>query len=105
MARIFNKLRSLFPRQYIKSNRWSVLFFAIVLFMLFVIGRNIIHAIQIGHDSSILRSEAKQYQKRITADSTLIESLKHDSELERYARENYYLQRPNEEIFIIEGGK
>ncbi len=31
----------------------------------------------------------------------LIERLKIDSELERYARENFYMKRRDEELFII----
>ncbi len=95
-------MKRIFSFQYILDNRWTVLTLAIIIVMLFMIGRNIIHAVQIGHESSLLRREAELYQERITRDSAVIESLKYDSELERYARENYLLQREDEEIFIVE---
>ncbi len=73
--------------------------------MLFVIGRNAFHAVRIRYEIAVLRGDARRYQERITRDSTMIDNLKYDAELERYARENYFMQRKNEEIFIIEGAE
>ncbi len=81
----------------------TLLTIVVVLFMLFVIGRNAFHAARIRYEIAILRGDARKYQERITRDSTMIENLRYDSELERYARENYFMQRENEEIFILEG--
>lgn len=75
---------------------------AIMAFMVFVIGRSVIHAISIGMQIGELEELRDGYQDDITRDSTILERLKYDDELERYARENYYMQRPNEELFIIE---
>ncbi|MFI3282588.1 MAG: septum formation initiator family protein [Rikenellaceae bacterium] len=74
----------------------------IMLLMLFVIGRNMIHALSIRSDISTLEYEAEYYQKRIKSDSTLLEELKFDDKLEKYARENYRMQRRGERVYIIE---
>ncbi len=87
--------------QQITRNRWSMVLLAVMLFMIYMIGRNAIHAIQIGRELMVLNREAAIYQESITRDSTLIERLKIDSELERYARENFYMKRRDEELFII----
>lgn len=94
-----------FSLEYIKANMLTPITILVVIFMLFVIGRNAVHAIHIRYEIGVLRGDARKYQERITKDSTVIESLKYDAELERYARENYFMQRKNEEIFIIEGAE
>ncbi len=90
---------------YIRENMLTLLTIVIVAFMLFMIGRNAFHAARIRYEIAVLRGDERRYQERITRDSTMIESLRYDAELERYARENYFMQRKNEEIFIIEGEK
>ncbi|MFI3292351.1 MAG: septum formation initiator [Rikenellaceae bacterium] len=74
----------------------------VMLFMLFIIGRNMIHAMSIRGDIAVLEDEAEFYQSHITADSTLLEDLKYDDKLEKYAREHYRLQRRGERVFIME---
>lgn len=86
---------------YILENRWTFLTIVIASVMVIMIGRNVIHAIKISYQISILNAEKALYQASITEDSTLIENLKYDYELERYAREKYLMQREGEEIFII----
>lgn len=98
-------VRAWFSMSYLLANRWTIVTVAIVIFMLVVIGRNLAHAIFIRYEIAVLEGEKGRYQELITADSALIESLKYDKELERYARENYFMQRAKEEIFIVESGK
>ncbi len=74
----------------------------VMLFMLFIISRNMIHAISIRSDIAVLEDEAQFYQSHITADSTLLEELKYDDKLEKYAREHYRLQRRGERVYIVE---
>ncbi len=75
---------------------------AIMLFMLFIIGRNMIHALSIRGDISTLESEAEFYESHIAADSILLEELKYDDKLEKYAREHYRLQKRGERVFVVE---
>ncbi len=87
---------------FIKANRWTPLILIAVSLMLYSIGRNAIHAIRIHHEIRGLEADRDRYQKLITRDSTFLESLKDEAELERFAREAHHLQRSNEEIFIFE---
>lgn len=73
-----------------------------MLFMLFVIGRNMLHALRIKGSISTLEAEAEYYEERVKADSMLIEELKFDDKLEKYAREHYRMQRRGESVYIIE---
>lgn len=72
----------------------------------------ILGIILIGHPSTAIVStlvEMKNLRTRkaiceesIRRDSLLIENLKNDEFLERYAREKYYMQGKNEDLFIVE---
>lgn len=42
------------------------------------------------------------YQQEIDKDKIFIEKMKDSNEVEKYAREKYYLKRENEDIYIIE---
>ena len=43
-----------------------------------------------------------RYKAEIRRDSMIIENLKNDELLERYAREKYLMQGKNEQVFIVE---
>ncbi len=75
---------------------------AIMLFMIFIIGRNMIHALSIKGEISALEYEAEYFMKHIKSDSTLLEELKYDDKLEKYAREHYRMQRRGESVYVIE---
>ncbi len=63
---------------------------------------NIYHAIVRSSQNSELKAQIKEYQQSIERDSLIIEQIKSDEGLEKYARENYYMQRRGEKIYIIE---
>ena len=62
---------------------WVVITCIIVVFTIFIVGRNLLHA-------------------RIEQDSTLLEELKYDDNLEQFARERYRMQRRGEKVYIVE---
>ena len=51
---------------------------------------------------SELHQQKKYYQERIEADKVRFEELhKGNAELEKFAREQYYMSKPDEDIYII----
>lgn len=80
---------------------WITLTSAIILFTLFIIGRNLVTVAKIHHRIRLLKREKAIYEKRIAEDSTLLEKLQYDEYLEQYAREHYHMQRRNEDVYII----
>ena len=64
--------------------------------------RNLITTIKTRHRISHLEEQRDHYRARITEDSTMLERLKYDEFLEKYARERFHMQRPNEYIYIME---
>ncbi len=86
---------------YIRSHLWTSITIVIVGAMLYVIGRNVVHAITIKSKIHSLVHEKEAIQELITRDSMVVDGLKTNSQIERYAREQYLMQRENEEVFII----
>ncbi|MFI3277851.1 MAG: septum formation initiator [Rikenellaceae bacterium] len=89
-------------REKIIHNLWTLSTATVMIFLLYSIGRNLLHALEIKGDISTLEDNAKRYKALIEADSTLLEELKYDDLLEKYARENYRMKRHDETLFIIE---
>ncbi|HSI70278.1 MAG TPA: septum formation initiator family protein [Gillisia sp.] len=86
----------------ILSNRY-VLILLIFAFWMFFLDSNswFIHN-ELNQEINELQSNKEYYKKEIAKDRTIIEKLNDSFELENYARQNYYMKRPNEDIFIIE---
>lgn len=81
---------------------WVVATALIVLFTLLVVWRNGVHALRIKRQINRLETEKERYRQQITQDSTLVEQLRYDDYLEEYAREQYNMQGPDEEVYIVE---
>lgn len=81
---------------------WIVATAFIVVFTVFVVGRNALHAVRIKRQINALNREKGFYRERIEQDSTLLERLRYDDGLEEYAREKYRMQRRDEHVYIIE---
>ena len=80
---------------------WIVATAAIVVFTVFMVGRNALHAVKIKRQINVLTRERAYYSEKIEQDSTLLERLRYDDFLEEYARENYHMQRRDEQVYII----
>lgn len=80
---------------------WVVTTAIIVVFTVFVVGRNLLHAVGIKREIAALEDKRDFYRTRIAQDSALIEQLRFDDYLEAYAREHYRMQRRDEHVYII----
>ena len=57
---------------------------------------------ELNTDLENLENEKEYYKKEIDKDNKAIKKLTAKDGLEKFAREEYYLKRENEDIFIIE---
>ena len=57
---------------------WIVATAVIVVFTVFVVGRNALHAVKIKRQINALTREQSYYSEKIAQDSTLLERLKYD---------------------------
>lgn len=80
---------------------WVVATAMILVFTVFIVGRNLIHVVQIKRQINVLEREQERYRARIDQDSTLLENLRYDDYLEEYARENFHMQRRDERVYVL----
>tara|TARA_R110002094_G_scaffold510_8_gene2518 strand:- start:1286 stop:1549 length:264 start_codon:yes stop_codon:yes gene_type:complete len=57
---------------------------------------------ELNTDIEALEDEKEYYKREIEKDNKAIKKLSTEEGLEKFAREEYYMKRDNEEIFIIE---
>ena len=57
---------------------------------------------ELNDEINALQDTKEFYKKEIDEDKQFIEKMKDSDEVEKYAREKYYLKKENEDIFIIE---
>lgn len=74
----------------------------IIIFTIFIVGRNALHALKIKRQIKVLTREQVYYREAIERDSALLEQLRYDDYLEEYAREHYRMQRRDEHVYIME---
>ena len=57
---------------------------------------------ELSDDIKALEESKEFYKKEIKKDRAFINKMEDSSEMERFAREKYYLKKENEDIYIIE---
>ena len=94
----------------IKKNKWVRIFsnkyFLIVIlfsFWMFFFDTNsyFIHT-ELNESIETLENNKENYNHEIKKDKAFIVKMKDSNEIEKYAREKYYLKKENEDIYIIE---
>jgi cell division protein FtsB len=90
--------------KYLKPfKNWFVLILVIfAVWMLFFDANSWLIHHELNTDIKALENEKEYYQREIEKDNKAIKKLSTDEGLEKFAREEYYMKRENEEIFIIE---
>ena len=81
----------------------TIVFFALT----FIMGDSSLYK-RYTYDEKIrnLEKEIKHYQKEIEINSKKLNDLHTDKEgLERFAREEYFMKKPNEDVYIIKNGQ
>ena len=80
---------------------WWITTGIVVLFTLVFVGQNLLHVLSLKRDIAKLEGEEEDSLEKIERDSTLVNQLRYDDYLEEYAREQFGMQRTEEEVFII----
>ncbi|MFI3286286.1 MAG: septum formation initiator [Rikenellaceae bacterium] len=89
-------------KKQVREQIFIVITVVIMAPILIVIAKNLYHSFEIWREISELNGETEIYQESITRDSLLLEKIKSDEGLEKYARETFFMQRSGERVFIIE---
>jgi cell division protein FtsB len=83
-------------------NKYLIVFLAFSIFVTFFDEHSLIHRWQTYRKISEMEKELKFYQDEIKATKTKKNELQSsDANLEKFAREHYYMKKEDEDIFII----
>jgi cell division protein FtsB len=79
---------------------WVLLFF--LTWMIFLDNYSYFDHRFLDHQIEELEDNKAYYQDEILKDQNSIKQLKNPEEIEKYAREKYYMKKDSEDIYIIE---
>lgn len=84
------------------KNVFILILFVFIVWMLFFDANSYLIHHELNSDIDALETEKEYYRKEIEKDKKAIKKLSTEEGLEKFAREEYYMKRDSEEIFIIE---
>ena len=84
------------------GNKYVIFILLFLTWMFFFDANNYFFHKELSDDIKALEESEEFYKKEIKKDRTFIDKMKDSSEMERFAREKYYLKKENEDIYIIE---
>ena len=98
------KLRELRKRKWFRvaSNKYLLVLVAFLFWMLFLDSNSWLIHHELNSEIDALEKNKQYYLNEISKDKAVIDKLSDSLELEKFARNEYYMKRENEEIFIIE---
>jgi cell division protein DivIC len=79
---------------------WVLLFFC--TWMLFLDNYSYFDHRILNNEINELEDNKKYYEEEIRKDKEAIKLLKNDDQVEKYAREKYYMKKDSEDIYIVE---
>ncbi|MBD81598.1 MAG: septum formation initiator [Crocinitomicaceae bacterium] len=83
-------------------NKYSITLLVFFTYMLFFDQNDVISLIRIKQELGELEENKEYYKEQIDiTQKDLTDLLTNDDNLERYAREKYFMKKENEDIFVI----
>ena len=70
--------------------------------MVFLDTNSLLVHYELDNEIEKLEKRKNYYENEMTSDKKQIRSLQQPFQIEKYARENFYMKKPHEDIFIIE---
>ncbi|MBT0609172.1 FtsB family cell division protein [Aequorivita echinoideorum] len=84
------------------SNKYMLILILFVVWMVFFDTNSYLIHHELDHDINGLEENRDFYKNEIDSDKAFIKKMEDSNEMEKFAREKYYLKKENEDIFIIE---
>ena len=98
----FKNLTNAYPILKILGNRYVIVLAFFTVWMLFLDNTSYMEHRILNKQLNELKDNKKYYQDEIKKDEENIKQLKNPDQIEKYAREKYYMKRDSEDIYIIE---
>ena len=86
----------------ILTNIYILILTVFVVWMVFFDTNSLLIHLELKREIKKLEKQKEFLEEEIAKDKEVIDRLSDPEELEKFAREQYYLKRKNEEIYIIE---
>ncbi|MFZ5941406.1 MAG: FtsB family cell division protein [Bacteroidota bacterium] len=83
-------------------NKYIVTITLFLVWIVFLSKYNLVERVRMINDIKGMERDIQYYQEQIARDSTRLKELTTSRDnLEKYAREQYYMKKKNEDIFVI----
>lgn len=86
----------------VASNLYVLVLTIFMVWMLFFDQNSLLIHMELQREIQKLEQQQEFLREQIARDREVIETLSDPKQLEKFAREQYYLKKPDEEIYIIE---
>jgi cell division protein FtsB len=84
------------------KNKYVITIAVFAIWMLFFDQNNVVDQVKMSFEINQLEDDRAYYLQQIEKDSTRLHELTTDREnLEKYAREQFLMKKPNEEVFVV----
>jgi len=84
------------------GNKYVLVTLFFIVWMLFLDNYSWLNSRALNSQIEEMENNKKYYQDEIRKDNQSIKLLKNPDQIEKYAREKYFMKRENEDIYIIE---
>jgi len=84
------------------TNTYLIVLVGFIIWMLFFDAHSLLFHKDLNKEIDELNYQKEHYKNEIEKDKKAIEALSTEEGIEKAARENYYMKKPNEDIYIIE---
>lgn len=102
MKNPIKKITDRHPLLKFMSNKYVLVLVFFIIWMLFLDNYSYMDHRFLNKEIEELETNKKYYQNEIKKDKKSIKTLKNQHQIEKYAREKYYMKKDNEDVFIIE---
>jgi len=101
---VIMELKSLQHKKWFKiiSNKYILILLIFVIWMLFFDGNSWLNHNEHNGEIKKLKGNKEHFETKIKEDQSQIKKLEDSAGIERFAREEYLMKKPDEEIYIIE---
>ncbi len=85
----------------IVTNRYILVFLIFAVWMLFFDTNSWLNHLKLNQEISEMENNINYYKSEIKKDKKTLQQLNDSVEIEKFAREQYFMKRENEDVFII----
>lgn len=96
IIKLYNRVPAIF------KTRYSLVLYVFIGWMCFFDANNLFYRLQIYSDLREARQQKEYYREELAEIKLEMQQLfSNDESLERFAREKYFMKRPNEDVFVF----